>query len=163
MANDYPYAGRRGCATGSAGMQATGQAPTHSTPPRATGAVSCSIRPGRGNGCSCPRMPVRRHQLRSCPALCPSTPVAVQRSLPVLLRRHPSRQNVGVNLTTGSARNLDEGGNINIHIAMPRVGNDEIHQTFLGPGCHIEAILEFVRQVIHNIRRNLDMSSLPPC
>lgn len=88
---------------------------------------------------------------------------AVQCPLPVLLRRHPSRQNVGVNLTAGAARDSEQGGNINIHIPMPGVGNDEFYRPSLGPGSHFEAIPEIVRQSIHNIRRSLDMYSLSQC
>ena len=63
----------------------------------------------------------------------------------------------------GIACDPGEGATINLHIAMPGVRNDEIYQPFLGPGCHIEALLEIVRQVFHNIRRNLYMSSQPQC
>jgi len=65
--------------------------------------------------------------------------------------------------TSGTECDPDVGGNININIAMPGVRNDEIYQPILGSGCHFEALLEIVRQVIHNIRRSLDMSSLSLC
>ncbi len=89
--------------------------------------------------------------------------VAVQSPLLVRLRWHPSRQNVGVNLTAGAACGPDQGGNINIHIPMPGVGNDEFYRPLLGPGSHIEAIPEIVQRSIHNKRLNLDMPSLPQC
>ncbi len=87
--------------------------------------------------------------------------VAVQCPLPVLARRHPPRQNVGVDLAVGAARHLNERSNFNIHIAVPRVGNNEINQPLLGPRRHIQAILKIVRQRFDNVSRYLNTSPLP--